>query len=304
MPAVSVYDIEISIQRDLGGKFGDVVYFSKPMASRHGFLTANDVTPYVVSAQSTKAGPLVVEVPPASDKVSYFGTFVDAWQTPIADVGPPGDDKGKGARYLFLPPGYDGVIPSGYLVYRPQTYGVHFAFRLVAKNGGTAADQADYAQTLKVYRLGDAANPPKTTFIDAYPKKWDTLPTYGIGYLKTDAARRLRRVKRMPTIIESVGRRPLLLSTSCDGSSDRLRPPTHRLAQGGLHGARSATAQADQSNRIVPTISTSPSSDTVPTSKSPIAINSIVKASMLGRWLTNTIGVAPLWRAIRSFATA
>ncbi len=178
MPAVSVYDIELSIQRDLGGKFGDVVYFSKPMASRHGFLTANNVTPYVVSAQSTKDGPLVVEVPPASDKVSYFGTFVDGWQTPIADVGPPGDDKGKGAKYLFLPPGYSGDVPSGCLVYRPLTYGVHFAFRPVAKNGGTAADQAAYAQTLKVYRIAQAANPPKTTFIDAFPKKWNTLPVY------------------------------------------------------------------------------------------------------------------------------
>ena len=45
MPAVSVYDIELSIQRDLAGHFGDVVYFSKPMTARHGFLTANDVTP-------------------------------------------------------------------------------------------------------------------------------------------------------------------------------------------------------------------------------------------------------------------
>jgi len=182
LPAVSIYDIELSIQRDLGGRLGDVVYFSRPMESRHGFLTANDVTPYVVSAQSTREGPLVVEVPPASDKVSYFGTFVDAWQTPIADVGPPGDDKGKGARYLFLPPGYAGDVPPGYLVYRPATYGVHFAFRPVAKSGGTAADQAAYAQTLKVYRLAQAANPPKTTFIDAYPKKWNTLPVYDLTY--------------------------------------------------------------------------------------------------------------------------
>ena len=182
LPAVSVYDIELSIQRDLGGTLGDVVFFSKPMASRHGFLTANDVTPYVVSAQSTREGPLVVEVPSASDKVSYFGTFVDGWQTPIADVGPPGDDKGKGARYLFLPPGYSGEVPPGYLVYRPATYGVHFAFRPVARRGGTAADQAAYAQTLKVYRLAQAANPPKTTFIDAYPKKWNTLPVYDLTF--------------------------------------------------------------------------------------------------------------------------
>jgi len=182
MPAVSVYDIELSIQRDLGGKFGDVVYFSKPMKSRHGFLTANDVTPYVVSAQSTRGGPLVVEVPPASQKVSYFGTFVDAWQRPIADVGPPGDDKGKGGKYLFLPPDYKGAVPQGYLVYRPATFGVHFAFRPVAKNGGTAADQSAYAQTLKVYRLSQAAKPPKTTFIDAYPKKWNTLPVYDMTF--------------------------------------------------------------------------------------------------------------------------
>ena len=137
MPAVSVYDIELSIQRDLGGKPGDVAYFTKPMTSRHGFLTANDVTPYVTSGLSCKDDPLVVEVPPAGDKASFFGTFVDAWQTPIADVGPPGQDKGKGGKYLFLPPGYDGDVPDGYFVYRPNTFGVHFAFRPVARNGGT-----------------------------------------------------------------------------------------------------------------------------------------------------------------------
>ncbi len=183
LPAVSLYDIESSIQNDLGGKFGDIAYFSKPMESRHGFLTANDVTPYIVGALSTKDGPLVVEVPPAGQKVSFFGTFVDAWQTPVADVGPPGDDKGKGGKYLFLPPGYEGKTPeSGYLVYRPATYGVHFAFRPVAKNGGTAEEQSAYAQTLKVYSLTQAENPPKVNFIDAYPKKWNTLPTYDLTF--------------------------------------------------------------------------------------------------------------------------
>ncbi len=184
MPAVSVYDIEYSIQRDLGGKFGDVVSLSKPMESRHGFLTANDVTPYVVSAQSTKDGPLVVEVPPASDKASYFGTFVDAWQTPIADVGPFGDDKGKGGKYLFLPPGYKGEVPSGYLVYRPLSYGVHFAFRPVARGDGKMEDQVAYAHRLKVYPLTKATNIPATTFVDGYPKKWNTLPVYDMTFFR------------------------------------------------------------------------------------------------------------------------
>jgi hypothetical protein len=35
------------------------------------------VTPYALAALSTKDGPLVVEIPPASDKVEFFGTFVD-----------------------------------------------------------------------------------------------------------------------------------------------------------------------------------------------------------------------------------
>jgi len=210
MPAVSVYDIELGIQRDLGGKFGDVVYFSKPMESRHGFLTANNVTPYVVSAQSTKDGPLVVEVPPEALKVSYFGTFVDGWQTPIADVGPPGDDKGQGAKYLFLPPGYSGEVPPGYRTYRPATYGVHFAFRPVAKNGGTAADQSAYAQTLKVYRLSQETDPPPTTFVDAYDMDWNTLPVYDMTFftdLNAIVQREpvLERDKAMMALLYSIG---------------------------------------------------------------------------------------------------
>jgi len=210
MPAVSVYDIELSICRDLGGKFGDVVYMSKPMTSRHGFLTANDVTPYVTSGLSCKGDPLVVEVPPAGEKASFFGTFVDAWQTPLADVGPPGQDKGKGGKYLFLSPGFDGVVPDGYLVNRPNTFGVHFAFRPIARNGGTHEDQAAYAKSLKVYRLSEAANPPETTFIDAYPKKWNTLPVYDFSYFTDlDAVIQrepvLERDKAMMALLAGIG---------------------------------------------------------------------------------------------------
>ncbi len=105
MPAVSTWDIAYATIRDLGGKVGDVVALSQPMTSKHGFLTANDVTPYAIAALTTKDGPLVVEIPPASDKTAFFGTFVDAWMRPVADVGPTGSDKGKGGKYLFLPAG-------------------------------------------------------------------------------------------------------------------------------------------------------------------------------------------------------
>ncbi len=210
MPAVGIRDIVVGTRRDLGGDLGDIVYFSKPMTSRHGFLTANNVTPYVVASLTTKDGPIVVEVPAAADKASYFGTFVDAWDVPIADVGPPGDDKGEGAKYLFLPPGYGGEVPGGYLVYRPATHSVNFAFRPVSKNGGTLDEAVAYAQTLKTYKLAEAVDPPDTRFIDAYPKTWNTLPTYDASYFGDLAAVVLEepvqeRDKAMMGLLESLG---------------------------------------------------------------------------------------------------
>ena len=157
MPAVAVVDMILSIRRDLGGDVGDIVYLSKPMDSKHGFLTANDVTPYTLANLTLKDGPIVVEVPAATDKVGYFGTILDAWQMPVADVGPTGDNQGKGGKYLLLPPDYKGEVPAGYLVYRLNTTSVSLAFRPVAKEGVSDEDVAAYSQTLKSYKLADAA---------------------------------------------------------------------------------------------------------------------------------------------------
>ncbi len=185
MPAVSVYDIELALQRDAGAAPGVVGYMSKPMDSRHGFLTANDVTPYTFTGLSTKDGPMVIDVPPAGDKAAFFGTVTNAWQVPLADVGTSGEDAGEGGKYLFLPPGYEGDVPAGgYLVHQSNTYGIHFAFRPVAKNGGTSADQAAYAQRLKVYPLSEAENPPPTEFIDVFENPVNTLPVYDMTFFE------------------------------------------------------------------------------------------------------------------------
>ena len=184
MPLVGTRGFLVGTRRDLGGDWNDVVYHSKPQVSRHGFLTANNQTPYVIGMFNTKGGPLVVEVPGASDKAKYFGSFVDAWDYPFTDVGPAGADEGEGGKYLFLPPGYEGEVPEGYLIFRPYTYAVYAALRPVAEKGATIEDQVAYAKTLKVYRLSEAASPPGTNFLDAYPKKWDTLPKYDISFFR------------------------------------------------------------------------------------------------------------------------
>ncbi|TWI89586.1 hypothetical protein JM93_01790 [Roseibium hamelinense] len=183
MPAVGVYDIELAMQRDGGAEAGTLGYMSAPMDSRHGFLTANDVTPYAFGALSTKDGPIIIEVPPAGDKAAFFGTIVNAWQVPIADVGTTGEDGGAGGKYLILPPDHEGGVPEGdYLVHHSNTYGVHFVFRPVAKNGGTHADQAAYAQTLQWYPLSQAASPPPTAFFDVKETPVNTLPVYDMTF--------------------------------------------------------------------------------------------------------------------------
>lgn len=188
MPAVSMRGFIKSIRRDLGGDWNDVVYFSTPMTTRHGFLTPNNQVPYVISALSTRNGPMVVDVPAASEKTKYFGSIIDLWQLPITDVGPSGADAGKGAKYLFLPPGYDREVPDGYLVYRPKSFSLYLGFRPVSEKGGTLQEAVAYAKRLKVYPLRTAAKPPPTRFIDAYPKTWDTLPKYDISFFEDLAA--------------------------------------------------------------------------------------------------------------------
>jgi hypothetical protein len=90
LPAVAAYDIELAIQRDAGAEPGTIAYMTAPMDSRHGFLTANDVTPYVFAGVPLNDEPMVIEVPPLGEKAQLFGSIINAWQRPLVDVGPSG----------------------------------------------------------------------------------------------------------------------------------------------------------------------------------------------------------------------
>jgi hypothetical protein len=189
MPAVGMVDF-IKATRRIGGDINDVVYLNAPLGSDDGFLTANDVTAYCWASLSSERGPIVVEVPPASDKVSYFGTIVNTWDVPIEDVGPAGRDKGKGGKYLLLPPRYDGkkskaeLEKEGYFVYETDTYQYGFSFRPRLYKGATDKDAGDYAKGVKIYYLDEADNPPPTKHIDATEKSYDCLPYYNYTYFQ------------------------------------------------------------------------------------------------------------------------
>ncbi|MBX3518271.1 MAG: DUF1254 domain-containing protein [Rhodospirillales bacterium] len=125
-------------------------------------LTANDNTIYSFIWIDTKKGPLVVEIPPM-----VLGAIDDFWYRWVADIGITGADRGKGGKYLILPPGYQGAIPEGYFVVRPQTYNSWMPFRSFLVDGSTKPGVESVKQYLKIYQLADAANPPPITFANA-----------------------------------------------------------------------------------------------------------------------------------------
>ena len=57
MPMEGTRGLLVGARNDVGGDWNDVIYFSKPMESRHGFLTANNQVPYFVASLNTKDGP-------------------------------------------------------------------------------------------------------------------------------------------------------------------------------------------------------------------------------------------------------
>ena len=107
-PAIAVYGIRRGMLDGLGMKDNEVMAMSRPLTTRHEFLTANNTTPYIVANADLQNGPVVVEIPAAIATGVMYGQVVDAWQMTIADVGPSGMDQGKGGKYLCLPPGYKG----------------------------------------------------------------------------------------------------------------------------------------------------------------------------------------------------
>ena len=125
-------------------------------------LTANDNTIYNFIWIDTKKGPLVVEVPP-----EVLGGVNDFWYRWVADVGITGEDRGKGGKYLVLPPDYKGEVPAGYVVLRPSTYGNWLFFRAFVVDGSTKPGVESVKKHLKIYQLSEAANPPAMKFVNA-----------------------------------------------------------------------------------------------------------------------------------------
>lgn len=169
MPGASTEAMRVGLESQ-GANNQTILIVEELMDSSTLFLTANTATIYNMTWLDTKKGPLVIETPP-----NILGMIDDHWFQYVGDVGNAGPDKGKGGKYLLLPPGYEGEIPDGYFVLRSGTYGNLFFWRGFMENGSTATAVANTKKYAKIYPLSMASNPPKMKFIDVSGKEFNTI---------------------------------------------------------------------------------------------------------------------------------
>jgi hypothetical protein len=183
MPAVN-YERMLQAAHDNGAKANQIVYWSRPVNWKNQTLTPNPDTIYLNPFYDTTKGPVVVEIPPADADHVIVGSFDVAWQNALADVGPAGADKGKGAKYLLTPPGYKDKAPAGYIVLPSETYRGFVILRSNFKSRSDADTKSavEHGKRVKIYPLG--GNPDSTVFVDTYDKPFDATIPYDATFFE------------------------------------------------------------------------------------------------------------------------
>ena len=74
------------------------------------FLTPNTESVYIMTCSTCANGPVVVESPP-----NTLGMVNDFFFRYVSDMGNAGPDRGKGGKYLYLPPDWEGRGARGLL---------------------------------------------------------------------------------------------------------------------------------------------------------------------------------------------
>ena len=170
MPGASVHALREGFRSAGATDNQTVLIMETLMDSRSLFLTPNTESIYNLMWLDLKDGPLVIESPP-----SVLGIIDDAWFHYVGDVGNAGPDKGKGGKFLLLPPGYTGDVPEGYFVFRSKTYGNVFFWRGFVVDSSTKPAVEATKKLAKVYPLSQAKNPPPMKFINVSGKAFNTI---------------------------------------------------------------------------------------------------------------------------------
>lgn len=187
MPAVNYQLMQDAFEKLQGG-VNQVAYWSRPVNWKDQTLTPNPDTIYFMPFYDTRNGPVVLEIPAAEEGASITGSVDDSWQTALEDVGPAGVDKGKGGKYLILPPGYKDKVPAGYIPMPSDTYRGFAILRSNLKSGSDADIEkaVAYGKRVKFYPWSAAnkAGVAETKFVDVYDKPFDATIPYDTRFFE------------------------------------------------------------------------------------------------------------------------
>ena len=179
MGAVSINSVLDGLARAGADAPNKVALFEGLMDSQTLVVTANTSTLYAYAGTDlAKDGPTVIEIPPG-----MLGFLDDAWQRFVGNMGVTGPDKGKGGKYLVLPPGYSGEVPSGYFLLKPPT-NRNFLFLRGSIAKGLEPAVKNITSGLKIYPLKDAAQPAATEFVDMSGKAFNTVFPNDLQYFE------------------------------------------------------------------------------------------------------------------------
>jgi hypothetical protein len=156
--------------KSVGGSNQTVVVHEERVDAKTLLLTPNTQTVTLWGYLNLKDGPMVVEIPPG-----VLGLADDMWMRYIVDLGLVGQDKGKGGKYLFLPPNYKGTPPTGYFLARPRTYNVWYGLRGFTVKGDTKPAVQAFKEHFRTYPLAQAANPPETKIVNGSGLYFNTI---------------------------------------------------------------------------------------------------------------------------------
>ncbi len=104
-PAASLAGFRRGI-REFGPDNETAIIWESRLDSKGLLLTGNTTVIYLFMWIDTKNGPVVLENPS-----NVLAILDDFWFHYVTDIGNAGEDRGKGGKYLILPPNYEGDIP-------------------------------------------------------------------------------------------------------------------------------------------------------------------------------------------------
>lgn len=177
MPATSIYAMLEGLKQ-AGAKPGDLVLWENYGDARTLALTFNTSTPYAFAEINVKDEPAIVEVPAGM----LVGAVDDAFFRHITDLGATGPNQGKGGKFIFVGPDYEGALPDGYRVVKTPTYRNWMFLRAIVQEAGLEAATKGLRTEFRVYPLSKISNPPKGKVVFASGAKINTIHANDVTY--------------------------------------------------------------------------------------------------------------------------